>query len=121
MSGLPPCGQELSAHMKSRAFAVYDLNYFLPRLGQPLSCVPIFATSGAVSPWAPLSMEFSRQEYWSGMPFPTSGGLPNPRSNSPLWCFLHWQADSLPPSGQSELLSFRWYELYLHEQLELNP
>ena len=27
----------------------------------------------------PLSMELSRQEYWSGLPFPTPGGLPNPR------------------------------------------
>ena len=26
----------------------------------------------------PLSMEFSRQEYWSGLPFPTAGYLPNP-------------------------------------------
>ena len=36
-----------------------------------------------VTPWivihqAPLSMEFSRQEYWSGLPFPTSGDLPDP-------------------------------------------
>ena len=34
------------------------------------------------TPWtvalqAPLSMEFSRQEYWSGLPFPTPGGLPD--------------------------------------------
>ena len=28
---------------------------------------------------APLSREFSRQEYWSGLPFPSPGGLPNPR------------------------------------------
>ena len=27
---------------------------------------------------APLSMEFSRQEYWSGLPFPPPGDLPNP-------------------------------------------
>ena len=36
-----------------------------------------------VTPWAtarqaPLSMEFSRQEYWSRLPFPSSGDLPNP-------------------------------------------
>ena len=30
------------------------------------------------SPQAPLSMEFSRQKYWSGLPFPTPGDLPNP-------------------------------------------
>ena len=29
--------------------------------------------------WAPLTMEFSRQEYWCGLPFPTSGDLPDPR------------------------------------------
>ena len=37
--------------------------------------------SGSVTPWtlqAPLSMEFSRQEYWSGLPFPTPGDLPDP-------------------------------------------
>ena len=30
------------------------------------------------SPQAPLSMEFSRQEYWSGLSFPSPGDLPNP-------------------------------------------
>ena len=29
---------------------------------------------------APLSMEFSRQEYWSGLPFPSPGDLPNPET-----------------------------------------
>ena len=31
-----------------------------------------------VASWAPLSMEFSRQEYWSGLPFPSPGDRPNP-------------------------------------------
>ena len=40
--------------------------------------------SNSVTPWtiacqAPLSMEFSRQEYWGGLPFPTPGNLPDPR------------------------------------------
>ena len=39
--------------------------------------------SDSVMPWtvahcAPLSMEFSRQEYWSGLPFPSPGNLPDP-------------------------------------------
>ena len=39
--------------------------------------------SNSVTPWnitrlAPLSMEFSQQEYWSGLPFPSPGDLPNP-------------------------------------------
>ena len=40
--------------------------------------------SDSVTPWtvacqAPLSVEFFRQEYWSGLPFPTLGHLPEPR------------------------------------------
>ena len=50
-----------------------------------------------INPWtaayqAPLSMGFSRQEYWSGLPFPSPGDLPDPRiePGSPAL-----QADSL--------------------------
>ena len=42
-----------------------------------LSRVPLFATPWTVACQAPLSMEFSRQEYWSGLPFPSPGDLPN--------------------------------------------
>ena len=38
----------------------------------------LFATPGTVAHQAPLSMEFSRQEYWSGLRFPPPGDLPNP-------------------------------------------
>ena len=41
-----------------------------------LSPVQLFATPGTVAHQAPLSMGFSRQQYWSGLPFPTSGDLP---------------------------------------------
>ena len=39
--------------------------------------------SNSMTPWtvahqAPLPMEFSRQEYWSGLPFPSPGDIPNP-------------------------------------------
>ena len=43
-----------------------------------LSCVRFFATPKTVARQASLSMEFSRQEYWSGLPFPSSEELPNP-------------------------------------------
>ena len=43
-----------------------------------LSCVWLFATPWTVAHQAPLSMEFSRQECWSGLPFPTPGDLSNP-------------------------------------------
>ena len=43
-----------------------------------LSCVRLFGTPWTVSHQAPLSMEFSRQEYWRGSPFPTPADRPNP-------------------------------------------
>ena len=43
-----------------------------------LSHVQLFVTPLTVACQAPLSMEFSRQEYWSGWLFPTSGDLSNP-------------------------------------------
>ena len=43
-----------------------------------LSCVSLIATLGTVACQAPLSIEFSRQEYPSGLPFPPPGDIPNP-------------------------------------------
>ena len=42
-----------------------------------LSCVWLSAAPWTVACKAPLSMGFSRQEYWSGLPFPSTGDLPN--------------------------------------------
>ena len=44
---------------------------------QSLSCVQLFGTPWTIAHQAPLSMGFSRQEYWSGLPFPSPGDLPN--------------------------------------------
>ena len=43
-----------------------------------LSRVQLFVTPWTVARQAPLSMEFSRQEHWSGLPFPPPRDLPNP-------------------------------------------
>ena len=43
-----------------------------------LTHVRLFGTPWAVALQAPLSMEFSRQEYWSGLPCPSPGDLPDP-------------------------------------------
>ena len=43
-----------------------------------LSSVQLFSTPWTVSCQAPLSMKFSRQEYWNGLPFPPPGDLPDP-------------------------------------------
>ena len=54
---------------------------------------PTLVTPGTVVHQAPLSMGFSRQEYWSGLPFPSPGDLHNPgiKPRSPTL-----QVDSLP-------------------------
>ena len=67
---------------------------------QWLSHVRLFATLWIVAYRAPLSMGFHRQEYWSGLPFPSPGDLPDPgmESTSPAW-----QEDSLPLSLQGSL------------------
>ena len=41
------------------------------------SCPPLFATPWTVTRQVPLSMGFSRQEYWSRLPFSSPGALPN--------------------------------------------
>ena len=43
-----------------------------------LSCVRLFVTPWTIACQAPLSMEFSKQEYWSGLPFPPPGNLLKP-------------------------------------------
>ena len=67
-----------------------------------LNSVRLFVTPWTVARQAPLSMGFSRQEYWSGLPFPSPGDLPNPgiKPGSPAW-----QADALSsePDVKSKL------------------
>ena len=52
-------------------------------------------TLWTVAHQAPLSMGFSRQEYWSGLPCPPPGDLPDPGTEPCiLFCLLHWQVGS---------------------------
>ena len=77
-----------------------------------VSCVQLLATLQTVAHQAPPSMGFSRQEYWSGLPFPSPGDLPDPgiEPSSPAL-----QADSLlsePPGNPSICIKnhkFLWY------------
>ena len=66
---------------------------------KPLSRVRLFAIPWTVVYQASLSMGFSRQEYWSGLPLPSPGDLPDPgiKPRSPAL-----QADALPsePPGK---------------------
>ena len=61
-------------------------------------CSPLFAAPWTVACHAPLSMGFSRQEYWNGLPLPPPGHLPNPgiKLTSPVSPAL--QMDTLPVS-----------------------
>ena len=56
-------------------------------------------TQWTVARQAPLSMGFSKQEYWSGLPFPPPGDLPDLGIKSPAL-----QADSLPTGPQGKLV-----------------
>ena len=73
-----------------------------------LSRVRLFVTLWTVAHQAPPSMGFSRQAYWSGLPFPSPGDLPNPgiKPRPPaLW------ADALtsePPGNQERLYDSDW-------------
>ena len=72
------------------------------------SRVQLFGTPWTVPHQAPLSVGFSRQEYWSGLPFPSSGDLTNPgiKSVSPIL-----QADSLPAESRGKL---EYIDGYVH-------
>ena len=67
-----------------------------------LSCIRIFANPWTVAHQAPLSMGFSRQEYWSGLPFPSPENFPDPgiESRSPAL-----QADALTSEPPRKLKS----------------
>ena len=68
--------------------------------GGLVSRVQLSVTTWTVAHQAPLSMGFSRQEYWSGLPCPSPGDLPNPgiEPGSPTL-----QADSLPTKLQGKI------------------
>ena len=67
--------------------------------------VQLSATLWTVDCQVPLSMGFSRQEYWSGLPCPTLGDLPDPGIEPISPASPTLQADSLPtePPGKSKL------------------
>ena len=76
-----------------------------------LSRVQLFATLWTVASQAPPFMGFSRQEYWSGLPFPSSGDLPNPGIK--LWSPT-LQADSLPSAGGTDLVHPFFSQLHIY-------
>ena len=78
------------------------------------SHVQLFPTPWTVAHQAPLSMGFSRQEYWCGLPCPPPRDLPDPEIEPA--CLLHWQADSLPLASPRKVLNSLtgdvWFSLF---------
>ena len=62
------------------------------------SRVQLCVTPQTAAHQAPLSLGFSRQKYWSGLPFPVPEDFPTQGSDPSLLSLLSWQADSLPLS-----------------------
>ena len=60
-------------------------------LVQVFSHIQVFATPWTVAHQAALSMEFPRQEYWSGVPFPPPGDLPDPGIELASLASLQWR------------------------------
>ena len=77
----------------SPSVVFYRFIHVATREREVASRVWLFATQWAVAHQSPPFMEFARQEYWSGLPFPSPGDLPNPgvKPRSPAL-----QADALP-------------------------
>ena len=80
-SGIPP--PSASVHSPAQKLSKRHVQQFLWKFikeacvhAQSLSCVRLFVTPWTTAHQAPLSMEFSRQEYWSGLPFSSPRGLP---------------------------------------------
>ena len=73
-----PPFQKLCVHTLQKLLLHWYTLFALKVKVMSLSRVPLFATPWTVAHQVPLSMGFSRQEYWSGLPFPSPGDLPDP-------------------------------------------
>ena len=89
--------------LRRKAFSISPLSMMLAVslalllvVVQCLSHVQLLTTLWTIAHQAPLSVGFSRQEYWSGLPFRPPGDLPDPEIEPVFLCLLHWQAGSLP-------------------------
>ena len=83
-------------------------NLQIQRVLSHCSLVCLFAPLGTGASQVPLSMGFSWQGYWRGLPCPPPGDLLDPGTETHVSCVLHWQAGSPPlaPPGKLLLLSY---------------
>ena len=86
----------IHADLMSLRYCAYPARPLESYVLSHVSCVQLFVTLWTVARQTPLSMGFSRQEYWSGLPCFPLGIFPTLELNPHLLCLLHWQVDSLP-------------------------
>ena len=103
---LPSMGSHRVGHDCSD-LAVSDLIEVKWSEMKSLSRVRLFATPWTLAYQAPPSLGFSRQEYWSGLPCPPPGDLPNPGIEPIASTAPALQMDSLPPSHRGSPISLR--------------
>ena len=111
-----PRDQTQVSHIVDRRFTVWATREVLMKV-KSLSHVQLFATPWTVAYQAPLSMGFSRQEYWSGLPFSSPGDLPNPgiEPESPtLW------ADALTSEPPGKPI-YTWSCIYVNAMHPIHP
>ena len=111
-SGLPfPSPGESSQPRGRTQVSCITGRYFTIRATREVCLVAKFVSTSYdpmdCSLQAPLFMGFPRQEYWSGLPFPSPGDLPTQGLNA---CLLHWQAGSLPLSHLGSPCNKRFIE-----------
>ena len=102
------CGRTLEyiLHKKYVILPMWSSNVLLPKVKvKSLSRVRLFVTQWTIAYQVPLSVGFSRQEYWSGLPFPSPGDLPDPgiEPGSPVS-----RADSLPSEPPGKVSPTLW-------------
>ena len=91
-------------------FTEWCLPVFTLVCAKLLQSRPTLYDSVDCSPPGSLSVGFSRQEYWSGLPYPPPGDLPNPGIEpyvrDSLLCLLPWQTGSIPLAPPGEPIHF---------------
>ena len=106
---------------------VFSITKYLQGNGQHLeclcscfSCIWPFVTPWIVTNQAPLSMGLTRQEYYSGFPYPPPGDLLTQRSNPCFLCLqthVHWISDAIQPSHPLSSPSSPAFNLSQHQSL----
>ena len=89
----------------------FDQSIFIQLSVCVLSCfsrVWLFVTLWTLAHQAPLSVGFSRQEYWDGLPCPSPGHLPDPGLKPHLLSILHWQTVSWPVVSYQKRIRILW-------------